>query len=147
MATISRSKTAQRAGRSQELRRMLETRRRELAQEVQGKIRNARTGTSMERDVRDEVESSDINIQDDIEFRLTQMKAETLKSVDTALSRLRIGIYGTCIECGGEIAEGRLRALPFAVRCRDCEEARETVEQRTKGPRRDWEAFLLDLRN
>ena len=28
--------------------------------------------------------------------------------------------------------EKRLRALPFAVRCKDCEEARENVEQRER---------------
>ena len=35
-------------------------------------------------------------------------------------------------ECGEEIAEKRLRALPFAVRCKDCEEAREVAERRER---------------
>jgi hypothetical protein len=29
-------------------------------------------------------------------------------------------------------AEARLRALPFAVRCKDCEEAREIAQQRER---------------
>ena len=70
----------------------------------------------------DEGESSEIDIQDDIGFALIQMKAETLNKIDTALRRLREGTYGDCFECGGQIAEARLRALPFAVRCKDCEE-------------------------
>ncbi|MBY0493356.1 MAG: TraR/DksA C4-type zinc finger protein [Cyanobacteria bacterium] len=42
-----------------------------------------------------------------------------------------------CFECGEEIAEARLRALPFAVRCKDCEEALETVgQQRLPGAAR-----------
>ncbi len=54
------------------------------------------------------------------------MKAETLTKINEALSRLEEGHYGNCFECGDEIAEARLRALPFAVRCKDCEQARET---------------------
>ena len=53
------------------------------------------------------------------------MKAETLNKINEALARLEDGRYGLCFECGDEIAEARLRALPFAVRCKDCEEARE----------------------
>ena len=47
-------------------------------------------------------------------------------------ARLEEGTYGDCFECGDEISEPRLRALPFAVRCKDCEEARETAEQRER---------------
>ena len=71
-----------------------------------------------------------------------QLKAETLKKIDTALGRIEQGDYGNCFECGGEIAEARLRALPFAVRCRDCEEVRETVD---RSQHRDSSALLLDL--
>ena len=84
----------------------------------------------------DQGESSEVDIQEDIEFALIQMKSETLNKIDAALRRLDEGTYGNCFECGDEIAEARLRALPFAVRCKDCEEARETAEQRERGWRR-----------
>jgi DnaK suppressor protein len=73
-----------------------------------------------------------VDIQEDIEFALIQMKSETLNKINEALRRLDEGTYGNCFECGDEIAEARLRALPFAVRCKDCEEARETAEQRER---------------
>ena len=114
---------------------MLEERRRELQAEVQGKIRDARaegTWGSKGSEVLDAVESSEADIQDDIEFALIQMKSETLNKVNDALTRLEEGDYGNCFECGEEIAEKRLRALPFAVRCKDCEEAREVAEQRER---------------
>jgi hypothetical protein len=60
------------------------------------------------------------------------MKSETLNKIDAALRRLEDGSYGDCFECGEEISEARLRALPFAVRCKECEEARETAEQRER---------------
>jgi DnaK suppressor protein len=56
---------------------------------------------------------------------LLQMSAESLLRIDEALVRLDAGEYGSCFECAGEIAERRLRALPFAVRCVACEERRE----------------------
>jgi len=77
-------------------------------------------------------ESSEADIQEDIELALIQMKSETLAKVDDALARLEQGTYGNCFECGEEIAEKRLRALPFAVRCKDCEEHKETIEQRQR---------------
>ena len=75
------------------------------------------------------------------------MKSETLNKVNDALVRLEQGNYGNCFECGEEIAEKRLRALPFAVRCKDCEEAREVAEQRERQltQRRGASSLFLDM--
>jgi len=73
----------------------------------------------------DESEHAEADYQEHIEIALIQLKGETLQRVREALERLDAGEYGYCAECGGEIAEGRLRALPFAVRCRGCEESQE----------------------
>jgi DnaK suppressor protein len=77
------------------------------------------------------------------------MKSETLNKVDAALRRLDDGTYGDCYECGEEIAEARLRALPFAVRCKDCEEARETAERRERvlAQKRGSSALFYDVSN
>jgi DnaK suppressor protein len=111
---------------------MLESRRAELSQEVQGRIRDVRSDGTGDRGVLDGAENSEIDIQDDIGFALIQMKAETVKKIDTALRRIEEGDYGECFECGGDIAQARLRALPFAVRCRDCEAAREATDERER---------------
>ena len=118
-----------------ELKQMLEDRQRELYAEVKGKMRGVREEGSWGgklNEVLDAVESSEADIQDDIEFALIQMKSETLNKINDALRRLDQGDYGYCFECGEEIAVKRLRALPFAVRCKDCEEAREVAEQRER---------------
>lgn len=60
------------------------------------------------------------------------MKAETIARVGEALARLDTGEHGYCFECGGEISEKRLRALPFAVRGTVCEERREQREDRAR---------------
>ena len=128
---------------------MLEARRRELMSAVQGKMRDVRSSEGKDREVLDQGESSEVDIQEDIEFALIQMKSETLNKVDAALRRLEEETYGNCFECGDEITEARLRALPFAVRCKDCEEARETAEQRERmmARRGSSSALFLDMSN
>ena len=111
-------------GRYSDLKRMLEERRREILSEVQGRIRDQREADAWGKvhEVLDAGESSEADIQEDIEFALIQMKAETLTKINDALGRLGEGTYGYCADCGGEISDKRLRALPFAVRCKECEE-------------------------
>ena len=130
-----------------ELRQMLEDRRREIQAEVQGKMRDVREDSGKANDVFDAVESAEADIQEDIEFALVQMKSETLNKIVDALTRLEHGTYGYCFECGEEIAEKRLRALPFAVRCKDCEEQRENAEQRERqhAARRGAASLFMDM--
>ena len=129
--------------RDQKLKAMLEERRRELELEVHAKIRDARAESTHGHNVLDEGETSDIDIQGEIEFALLQMKSETLDSINTALRRISEGTYGVCFECGDEIAEPRLRALPFAVRCKDCEESREVAKRRERMTSRRNPSSLL----
>src|SRR6202158_4937790 len=133
-----------------ELKQMLDERRREIHAEVQGKMRGVREegawGGKL-NEVLDTVESAEADIQEDIEFALVQMKSETLNKITDALVRLEQGNYGNCFDCGEEINEKRLRALPFAVRCKDCEEAREVAEQRERqmAQRRGTASLFLDM--
>src|SRR6267378_4348877 len=79
-----------------ELNKMLVDRRSQLQNEVQEKMRDVRAeglGGKMS-EVLDAVESSEADIQEDIEFALIQMKSETLNKVNDALARLERGIYG-----------------------------------------------------
>ena len=132
-----------------ELRSILEERRREIMDQVQGKIRDVRSegANGPNLGVLDAAETSESDIQDEIEFALIQMKSETLNKIEEALHRLEEGTFGYCFECGEEISERRLRALPFAVRCKDCEEARENVQQRERmmAQRRGASSLFLDM--
>jgi DnaK suppressor protein len=132
-----------------ELKNILEERRREIMDQVQEKIRDVRSegASNPSIGVLDAAESSESDIQDDIEFALIQMKAETLHKIEQALHRLEEGTFGYCFECGEEISERRLRALPFAVRCKDCEEARETAQQRDRlmAARRGAASLFIDM--
>ena len=140
---------SRKSGRYDELKAILEERRREIMSEVQGRMRDVRAegGGNSVQGVLDAAESSELDIQDEIEFALIQMKAETLNRIDEALRRLDEGTYGNCFECGDEISEKRLRALPFAVRCKNCEEAREVKQQRDRlmAQRRGAASLFIDM--
>lgn len=77
-------------------------------------------------------DASQLDAESDLQVTLVQVSSERLNAIDAALGRLDRGVYGVCTECGDEISEKRLRALPFAVRCRDCEEAREDEQNRER---------------
>jgi DnaK suppressor protein len=38
-----------------------------------------------------------------------------------ALRRIEVGAYGTCVDCGAPVPEGRLEARPEAARCVKCQ--------------------------
>jgi DnaK suppressor protein len=133
--------------RAQNLRRLLEQRKRQLTAEMQGMMRTVRQDSRAERTA-DEQDVAESETRSDIDLAVIQMKAETVARVDAALRRLDQGGHGDCVECGEKISIERLTALPFALRCRDCEESREKAlnggRMRTGTAWRDSIAGSLD---
>ena len=106
------------------LKDMLEERRRE----VQHKLRSLRETLPIKAGaVRDAEEQSVDDFVTEVDMTLMQMKSETLSKIDQAIARLESDTYGRCEECDKEIAAPRLKALPFAALCRDCQEETETT--------------------
>lgn len=120
---------------------MLMGRRDELQVEVATGIRDGRNGRP--REGGDNLEDSDATTQGDIALSLLQMRAEMLARIEQAIVRLDAGRYGSCFECECDIPERRLRALPFAVRCQECEGARELVQGRAKRQEQARGSFWL----
>jgi RNA polymerase-binding transcription factor DksA len=52
---------------------------------------------------------------------LSGSELRKLREVDAALQRLRDGTYGRCERCGAAIKRRRLRAIPEARNCLQCE--------------------------
>jgi len=127
--------------RNADLRLMLTSRQQELRDDVLSRMRHGRT--DYPNDVRDSIDVSDADVQGDLDLAMLQMRAEALSRIDVALYRLDAGDYGSCVDCKGEIAERRLRALPFAVRCQVCEERREQTQGRAQRHAQRSGAFSL----
>ena len=149
VAATTATSEKKRSDRYDELKQMLEDRRREILSEVQSRIKDVRSegAGGLTAGVVDAEETSVADIQEDIELALIQMKAETLTRINEALGRLEENTYGRCNECGQEITPQRLRALPFAIRCKDCEEARERAQERERAmsSRRSSAMLFLDM--
>jgi RNA polymerase-binding protein DksA len=58
--------------------------------------------------------------------RLGNME-ERLIQVTAALKRLDEGLYGICARCGNDIHPERLKAIPYATLCVNCQERLERV--------------------
>ncbi len=61
----------------------------------------------------------------ELNFSLSDSDRETLMLVDDALARMAKSQYGSCSNCGNEISEKRLEAVPWTQYCIDCQEQQE----------------------
>jgi RNA polymerase-binding protein DksA len=63
--------------------------------------------------------------QKETEAQLKERRWARVSAIDAAFERLSSSEYGLCKECGDEISLARLRAVPFASSCLDCQRERE----------------------
>lgn len=63
------------------------------------------------------------------DISILEMRNRVRQQIDDALMRLEEGNYGFCADCGVEISEKRLKAVPFARRCVACQEKEELLEK------------------
>jgi DnaK suppressor protein len=47
---------------------------------------------------------------------------DMIESIDRALAKIDARTYGTCDRCGREISKERLKALPYAAFCIECQD-------------------------
>ncbi len=118
-------------GRTALLRAQLEGRRRELLRH----LRSLREDLPAEAlGVRDTEEQCVDDLVQEMDLALMQMKSETLAKIDDALRRLRA--QGPTAACAASARPrspaARLKALPFADRCRDCQEALESEQREAR---------------
>ncbi len=63
-----------------------------------------------------------IAVENDEVLAAIEMAAKgELVHIDHALDRIGSGTFGRCERCGAPIQTERLQAVPYAVRCRECE--------------------------
>jgi RNA polymerase-binding transcription factor DksA len=57
---------------------------------------------------------------DEVLESLGAASVNEIRMIQAALKRIEDGTYGECVNCGEEISEGRLEAVPHAPRCVRC---------------------------
>lgn len=58
-------------------------------------------------------------------FSQSNNERQLLQMVETALQRIREGVFGECVSCGSEINSRRLEAVPWTRYCIECQEKKE----------------------
>ncbi|HEX5482284.1 MAG TPA: TraR/DksA family transcriptional regulator [Terriglobia bacterium] len=70
----------------------------------------------------DAVEFAIKSAEQDLTARTADLRSRILKEIDRALERVARGNYGVCESCGEAISPARLKALPWARYCVQCQE-------------------------
>lgn len=108
-------------------RNLLETRRHNLRESVARTEEDGRSAqtTDSAQDIADRASSS---YQKEFLFARSNNDRQFLRMVEHALSNIAEGTYGECEQCGNEINERRLEAVPWARHCISCQEKQERGE-------------------
>ena len=73
----------------------------------------------------DDGDLADVACRDSLQATNLNRHRARLRAIEEALLRIDEGTYGTCEDCGEEISVRRLNAVPFALRCVECQEMQE----------------------
>ncbi|MFL6285338.1 MAG: TraR/DksA family transcriptional regulator [Pyrinomonadaceae bacterium] len=71
--------------------------------------------------VKDVADQSVKDVNQEIEYRLSERESQLIADIDQALLRIDEGSYGVCARCGKDIPERRLDALPTARYDAECQ--------------------------
>lgn len=113
------------------IRKALIGRREEIVKEAKTEISKSIKGETkhLVETALDDGDWSVIDLSEDISLKQLSTHRETLLKIDEALRKIDEDTYGKCEDCGEEISEKRLKVIPFAIYCRDCQEKREQLEE------------------
>lgn len=76
--------------------------------------------------LQDPVDAAVNDREQTILLSISESERTLLDQIDEALTRIEMGEYGECMNCGQTLTEARLNAVPYARYCINCQ---EKVEQ------------------
>ena len=112
------------------IKEMLLKKREDLVLEISRRSK-ASTESSVQ-DIGDILDSVSEERTRELDLILTDREKRKLAQIDDALDRIEENTYGLCEECGVKIPKARLKVLPFAIFCVECQEKIEREEKYTR---------------
>ncbi len=100
---------------TQRFQKLLESQRSELSARLEKLKADAASSHSA-----DSSEQAQERENDEVIDALGNETKETIRQINIALDRIRVGEYGFCLNCGGSINPARLEAKPEASLCIKC---------------------------
>lgn len=94
----------------------------ERGAELRDRVRRVRLDLGRQREPlpRDSNEAAIVIENDEILEAIEKSAIGELGLIDNAIRRLDEGTFALCENCGGEIEQDRLEAVPYASLCRSC---------------------------
>ena len=112
------------------IKEMLLKKREDLVLEI---ARRSKASTaSAAQDIGDILDSVSEERTRELDLILTDREKRKLAQIDDAIERIEENTYGLCEECGVKIPKARLKVLPFAKYCIECQEKTEREEKYTR---------------
>ena len=112
------------------IKEMLLKKREDLVLEI---ARRSKASTeSPVQDIGDIIDSVSEERTRELDLILTDREKQKLAQIDDAIDRIEENTYGLCEECGIKIPKARLKVLPFAKYCVECQEKNEREEKYTR---------------
>src|ERR1700680_647232 len=100
----------------------LEKRLQVKCNEVSSRLQEHRFDVYVEQEPDDIGAEATRNIAKDLAISTLERDRRTLEEIEAALDHFKKGDYGFCEQCGAQIPEVRLRALPWTELCIRCAE-------------------------
>jgi DnaK suppressor protein len=104
-------------------------------QELAGEIARLKTDAVESRtaEVEDPMDYVTSSTEQTMAHEIGSMESDTLTAVRDALQRIEEGTYGTCLDCGEQIEEARLDAVPWAAYCLRDQEKHDKADSASAG--------------
>jgi len=96
-------------------------------------LRNTEEDALQKEELFDEVDHTIEERQKQLSLLLNEREKAKLNEIDEALQRIENKSYGICEECGENISPERLKYLPYARLCVDCQGKLEKMQEEESG--------------
>ena len=121
MVMKKNSKDALTAAEIKEIKKHLE----ELKADAEKRLKDKKNMDMPENEVGDPIDVASQSLDKEILFELSGNSHNTTGQIEAALRKIEKGIYGRCELCRQPIPKKRIKALPFARYCVNCQHSSE----------------------
>lgn len=122
MVMKKNAKDALTAAEIKEIKKHLEA----LKAEAEARLKDKKNMDMPEAEVGDPIDVAGQSMDKEILFELSGNSHNTIGQIEAALRKIEKGIYGRCELCRQPIPKKRIKALPFARYCVNCQTSSES---------------------
>ena len=101
----------------------------ELREDAMARLKDKKRLDMPDNEVGDPIDDASKSLDKEILFELSGNAHKTLDQIEAALRKIDKGIYGVCEYCRQPIPKKRIKALPFARYCINCQHSTESSHQ------------------